>query len=131
MRIRRNPAVDRGKIAHICRKVKLRGKRRGGGKAGRHGDMLYPCLRFRGSILTSCPSGCLLEPAVVKAGAESAAPHQFFMRSAFDHVAVAHDEDQVSVFNRRKAVRNHKAGAAFRELVHCPLDQKLSTGIDR
>ena len=66
MRIRRNPAVDRGKIAHICRKVKLRGKRRGGGKAGRHGDMLYPCLRFRGSILTSCPSGCLLEPAVVK-----------------------------------------------------------------
>ena len=53
------------------------------------------------------------------------------MRSAFDHVAVAHDEDQVSAFNRRKAVRDHKAGAAFRELVHCPLDQKLSTGIDR
>ena len=77
------------------------------------------------------PSGGLLELAVVKLGVKAAAVHQLFVRSAFDHVAVAHDKDQIGVFDGGQAMRNDKAGASLCQLIHRPLDQKLGAGIDR
>ena len=56
-------------------------------------------------------SGFILKLAVVEVGVEAAAPHQFLMRSALYHIAVAHNKNKVGIFNGGKAVRDYKAGA--------------------
>ena len=40
------------------------------------------------------------------------------MRTAFDDVAVLHDEDAVGIFNGREAVCDDEAGSSFGECVH-------------
>ena len=53
------------------------------------------------------------------------------MVSAFDNVAVTHNKYQVCVFDSRKSVCDNKARSALCKLIHCPLDKKLRSRIDR
>ena len=72
-----------------------------------------------------------VELAVVKLGIKSAAKHQLLVRSALNHIAVAHNENQIGIFDCGQAVSYHKAGAPLCERIHCLPDQKLGAGIDR
>jgi len=53
------------------------------------------------------------------------------MLALFNDVAVADDQDQVSVANSAQAVGDDEAGFALHQLIHGFLDEHFSTGVDR
>ena len=52
------------------------------------------------------------------------------MRSAFHHVALIHDKDEIRVAYGGQPVGYHEGRSALGELIHGALDERLGTGID-
>ena len=63
-------------------------------------------------------SGDLLKLAVVQLGVEAAFCQKLLMAAALDDVAVLHDEDDVRVFDRGQAVRDHEGRPPLHQFVH-------------
>jgi len=53
--------------------------------------------------------------------------HKGFVISAFDHVSVLHDKDQVGVADSGKTMRDDKAGSSLCQLIHGSLDNDLGS----
>ena len=53
------------------------------------------------------------------------------MLALLDDVAVADDQDQVSVANGAQAMSDDETGFALHQLVHGFLDEDFSTGVNR
>ena len=52
------------------------------------------------------------------------------MRSAFHHVALIHDKDEIRVAYSGQPVGYHEGRSALGELIHGALDERLGAGID-
>ena len=71
-----------------------------------------------------------MELRVVHFAVEAALGHQLPVGAGFHHVAAAHHQDEVGVFDGGQAVRHHKAGFIAHQAAHGLLNLHLGAGID-